>query len=99
MFIFYLLGIVLTKIIGKLRHKSINEVAFGFGDVFAGLFLGFLAGWPGIVAAIIIAIIAFGVFSLVLICVLLLSKRYNAFTNAQPFTPFLILGVIVIFYL
>jgi len=99
MLLFYITGIIFSKIIGKLRHREISEVAFGFGDVFAGTFLGLLAGWPAIVGVIIFAIIAFGVFSFVFVIVLLLSKRYHSFTNALPFTPFLILGVITIFYL
>ena len=99
MLLFYITGIIFSKIIGKLRHREISEVAFGFGDVFAGTFLGLLAGWPAIVGVIIFAIVAFGVFSLILIISLLLSKRYHAFAKALPFTPFLILGVIIIFYL
>jgi len=99
MLLFYFMGIVFSKIIGKLRHREISEVAFGFGDVFAGTFLGLLAGWPAIVGVIIFAIIAFGAFSFVFIIVLLISKRYRAFANALPFTPFLIIGVIAFFYL
>ena len=99
MFIFYYLGIALTKIAGKLRHQEIDEVAFGFGDVCVGLILGLLTGWPSIFGAITISILAFGAFSLILFFALLLSRRYRAFSSAQPFTPFLILGVIAIFYL
>ena len=98
MLAFYFLGILFSKIVGKLRGHQINEVAFGFGDVCAGTFLGLLAGWPGIVGAIIIALISFGAFSFFFIIALLLSKRYRAFANALPFTPFLILGTILIFY-
>lgn len=99
MLLFYITGIIFSKIIGKLRHREISEVAFGFGDVMAGTFIGLLAGWPAIVGVIIFAIIAFSAFSLILIISLLLSKRYQAFAKALPFTPFLILGVITIFYL
>jgi len=96
---FYYLGIAFTKIAGKLRHQKIDEVAFGFGDVCVGTILGLLTGWPLIVGVIFISILAFVAFSLVLLFVLLLAKRYHAFSNAQPFTTFLILGVITIFYL
>jgi len=99
MLIFYLLGIAFNAIIGKIRHQKIDEVAFGFGDVSIGTILGLLTGWPSIAGAIIIAILAFGVFSLVLILTLVLSKRYQAFANALPFAPFLILGTMVLFYL
>ena len=99
MMIFYLTGLLFVKILGRIRQKNIKEVAFGFGDVSAGTFLGLLMGWPAIIGAIIIAIIAFGVYSLALLVVLILTKKYRAFTNALPFAPFLILGVIVIYYL
>jgi len=99
MLIFYYLGIAFTKIVGKLRHKKIDEVAFGFGDVCFGTILGLLTGWPSIFGAIIISMLTFGVFSFVIFFALLLSGRYQAFNSAQPFTPYLILGGIAIFYL
>ena len=99
MFLFYGLGIGLTKIAGKLRNQTIDEVAFGFGDVCIGLILGLLTGWPSIFGAITISIYTFGAFSLVLFFALLISRRYRAFASALPFTPFLILGAIAIFYL
>jgi len=97
--LFYLLGIAYVKIAGKLRHKVIDEVAFGFGDVSAGTFLGLLLGWPSVFGAITVAIFAFGAYSLIYILTLLRSKRYEAFASALAFTPFLVLGTIVVFYL
>ena len=97
--LFYLLGIAYVKIAGKVRHQVIDEVAFGFGDVLAGTFLGLLLGWPSVFGAIITAIFTFGAYSLIYIVSLLISKRYNAFANALPFTPFLVLGTVVLFYL
>jgi prepilin signal peptidase PulO-like enzyme (type II secretory pathway) len=99
MLVFFIFGLVFTKVIGKIRHKEIDEVAFGFGDVSAGTIIGLLAGWPVVVGAIIIAILAFGAYSLIYILVLLITKKYSAFTSALPFAPFLILGLIVIYYL
>lgn len=96
---FFLSGIVFTKVLGRLRGKSINQVAFGLGDVFAGTFLGLLAGWPAIAGGIIAGILVFGAYSLVFLIVLISSKRYRAFASPQPFTPFLILGVLIVFYL
>ena len=96
---FYFLGHLFTKIVGKLRHKEIDEIAFGFGDVCLGTILGLLTGWPLIIGAIIIAFLTFAAFSFVLLFVLILTKRYRAFSNAQPLTLFLILGAIVVFYL
>ena len=97
--LFYFLGIAYVRIAGKVRHQVIDEVAFGFGDVLAGTFLGLLLGWPSVFGAIIIAIFTFGTYSLIYIVTLLISKRYSAFSNALAFTPFLVLGTIVLFYL
>ena len=99
MLIFFIFGLVFSKVIGKIRHREIDEVAFGFGDVSAGTIIGLLTGWPAVIGAIIIAILAFGAYSLIYIIVLLITKKYSAFTSALPFAPFLILGLIVIFYL
>jgi len=99
MLVFYLSGITFSKIIGKLRHQEISEVAFGFGDVIVSTYLGLFAGWPIIIGAIIIAMALFGSFAFFYIIVLLITKRYHAFTYTIPFSPFLIVGVIAIFYL
>ncbi len=99
MLLFYFLGIGFNLIMGKIRSQKIDEVAFGFGDVCIGTILGLLAGWPSIVGIIIIALLAFGVFSLFFLLALILSKRYRVFTSALPFVPFLILGTIIMFYL
>ena len=99
MLIFYLLGIALSKIAGIIRHKKIDEIAFGFGDVIVGTILGSLTGWPLIGGAILISIVASAAFSLVFLFALFLVRRYRAFANTLPFTTFLILGAITIFYL
>ena len=99
MLLFYFIGLAFSKIVGKLRHKEIDEVVFGFGDVCLGVNLGLLTGWPLIVGAITISIIAFEVFTLIFFIALLIFKKYHAFASALPFTPFLILGALVIFYL
>ena len=88
MLIFYMLGIALTKIAGKLRHQKIDEVAFGFGDVFVGTILGLLTGWPLIVGAIFVSILASVAFSLVLIFALLLAKDITRFLIPYPLRYF-----------
>ncbi len=95
----FFLGIAMAKVVGKIRGQEIEEVAFGFGDVLIGTILGALTGWPSIVGVIVIGLVSFAVFSVIYFVGLLLSKQYQAFSNALPFAPFLILGAIVIFYL
>ncbi len=99
MIAFYFLGIGFTKIMGVIRNKQIDEVAFGFGDVCMGAILGSLVGWPSIIGAVFISILAFATFSIALFLVLILVKKYHAFSNTLPFTIFLIFGAIAVFYL
>ena len=99
MLVFYFMGFAFSKLVGALRHQAIDEVVFGFGDVCLGVNLGLLTGWPLIIGAIAISIIAFEVFTLAFFIALLISRKYHAFSSALPFTPFLIIGAVVIFYL
>jgi hypothetical protein len=99
MLAFFILGILFSKIVGALRGKKMSEVAFGFGDVFAGTFLGLLTGWPLVAGAIVIGLLAFSAFSLVYLGVLLIIKKYKAFDNPLPLTPFLILAAVMMLVL
>jgi len=95
----FLLGMAFGKIVGIIRHKAINEVPFGFGDVVFGMILGLLSGWPAIAAGLLLGIVIFSAYSLLWLISLVLTKRYESFSNAQALTPFLILGTIILFYL
>jgi len=99
MLAFYFIGLAFSKLVGVLRHQAIDEVVFGFGDVCLGINLGLLTGWPLIIGAITISIIVFEVFTLIFFIALLLSRKYHAFSSTLPYTPFLILGAVVIIYL
>jgi len=95
----FLWGGAFGKIFEILRHKAVNEVPFGFGDVIFGTILGLLCGWPGIASGLLLGIIIFSAYSLLWLISLVLTKRYKSFSNAQALTPFLILGTIILFYL
>ncbi len=97
--LFFLLGKASVKILGVWRGEKANREAFGFGDVFAGSFMGLLTGWPRIVGAILIGLLVFVVFSLVYIGVLLALRRYRTFATVLPVTPFLVIGAVVVLYL
>jgi prepilin signal peptidase PulO-like enzyme (type II secretory pathway) len=96
MLAFYFLGEVFARYMAKRRNQEIEEVALGFGDVnlsgIAGLFLGFKYIFQGL----LFTIFAGGLASLLVILVMLIRKRYQAFTPI-PYAPFLILAII--FYL
>jgi leader peptidase (prepilin peptidase)/N-methyltransferase len=95
---FYYFGILFSKIMSKIRHQEIEEIAMGFGDVYVACFLGFLVGWPAIVGSIILAVILSGIFSFLYLVILSVIKKYKSF-SAIPYTPFLILGAIIVTYL
>jgi len=94
----YYLGILFTRVAGKVRNQTIDEVALGFGDVYVCAFLGFFTGWATIIGTILIAILASGVFSLLYVFISVIIKRYRSF-SAIPYAPFLILGSIATFYI
>lgn len=94
----YFLGVLFNRIMGRIRGQNIEEVALGFGDVYVTTFLGFLTGWPAIIAVLLLAILASGVFSLFYIVVKAILRKYQSF-SAIPYTPFLILAAIAISYI
>lgn len=94
----YYFGAFFSKTLSKARGQQIDEIAFGFGDVYAGTFLGLMMGWPNIIGTLILAVLLSGAFSLLYVLVLLILRRYKAY-SAIPYTPFLILGAIVLPYL
>ena len=95
----FFLGMGFGKVVGIIRHKAINEVPFGFGDVVFGTILGLLCGWPAIAAGLLLGILLFSAYSVLWLITLVITKRYKSFSNAQALTPFLILGSIILFYL
>lgn len=96
-FIMFLLGGLFAKGVARLRKRSLDEVAFGFGDVTLATVIGLAVGWPGVVLALFLGILAAGAFSLVYMVAMLLRRRYTAFTPI-PYGPFLILGAWVVYF-
>lgn len=96
LYVLYWLG----KVILKLRHKasSLEEEALGFGDVNLFIVLGLLLGFPAILVALWIAIFSAGIFSLGMVVVMVLRKRYRS-DLAIPYAPFLVLGAFVLLFL
>jgi leader peptidase (prepilin peptidase)/N-methyltransferase len=93
----YLLGGVFARAVSRIRRHPLDEVAFGFGDVTLAGVIGLSVGWPGIVLALFLGILAAGVFSLGYLVVMVLRRRYNAFTPI-PYGPFLILGAAFVYF-
>jgi prepilin signal peptidase PulO-like enzyme (type II secretory pathway) len=93
----YLLGGVFAQLIARLRGQVLDEVAFGFGDVTLAGVLGLSVGYPGILIALFLGILAAGEYSLVYILFMLIRRNYEAFVPI-PYGPFLILGASIVYF-
>ncbi len=96
-YVLYLLGEAFARLLARARGRSLDEVAFGFGDVTLAGLIGLIVGWPAVVLALLIGILAAGLFSLAYVLVMLARRRYTAFTPI-PYGPFLILGASLVYY-
>jgi leader peptidase (prepilin peptidase)/N-methyltransferase len=97
MWVFYLLGILVIKLIDRARGQPVNDVALGFGDVNLSGVLGLMLGWPLIMVSLIISVLIGGLVSLIYIVINLITGKYHAFM-ALPYGPFLVLGAVILIY-
>ncbi len=96
-YLLYLLGGLFARGIARARGRSIEEVAFGFGDVMLAMLIGVTVGWAGVVVALFLGILAAGLFSLAYILVMLGRRRYTAFLPI-PYGPFMVLGALLVYF-
>jgi len=66
--------------------------ALGAGDVKLAAFIGLVAGWPGVVPALILGILLGGLGALVTLIVQVARRTYKPLTSALPYGPFLAAG-------
>jgi leader peptidase (prepilin peptidase)/N-methyltransferase len=97
MWFLYWLGELTMKGLARLRHRTLDDVAFGLGDVNLSGVLGLMLGWPLILPGLVIAIFIGGLISFVYLVLMLALRRYRLFT-ALPYGPFLIAGAIAILF-
>ncbi len=95
-FALFLLGAVFARWVADRRDQPLEEVAFGFGDVTLGTLIGVAVGWPGVVLALTIGVLAAGVFSLAYLLWMLVRGRYQPYLPI-PYGPFLILGALLVY--
>jgi len=93
----YLLGILFNRLMAKRRNQEVED-ALGFGDVNLAGIVGLLLGWPEIVGGLLLAIVAGGVVSGLIMLGMAILRKYKAMT-AIPYAPFLILGAIIFLYI
>lgn len=92
----FLLAELFARLLQRLRGRTLDEVAFGGGDVNLAAIVGFAVGWPGIILSLLIAVLAGGVFSFMYIVVQVIRRRYVPY-SAVPYGPFLVLGALSIY--
>lgn len=93
----FLLGEAFRRIVARLRGETIEEVAFGFGDVtlatFGGLVVG---GGRGVSLMLTLMVVAGGVVALLfLVYRRFLRRDYSVFT-AIPYGPNILFGMLVV---
>ena len=93
----YYLGQVFANFMARRRGEAIDEVAFGFGDVTLAGVVGLTVGWPGVIIALVLGILAAGFFSFIFILGMLIRRQYNPFMPI-PYGPFLILGNLFVYF-
>jgi leader peptidase (prepilin peptidase)/N-methyltransferase len=98
MYLLYLGGGWFTKFLSKRRGEEVTEIALGFGDVSIGAVIGLLLGWPAITAGLMIGILTGGLISGLFLLGMVLLRRYQPF-SALPYTPFLILGAVILLFM
>jgi leader peptidase (prepilin peptidase)/N-methyltransferase len=97
MWLLYMLGVLIIKMIDRARGRPVNDVALGFGDVNLSGVLGLMLGWPQIIIGLVTAILIGGLVSLIYLIIKLVTRKYEAFM-ALPYGPFLVCGAVIIIY-
>jgi prepilin signal peptidase PulO-like enzyme (type II secretory pathway) len=97
MWLMYMLGVLILKLLARRRGELVNDVALGFGDVNLSGVLGLMLGWPGVLIGLLVAILVAGAVSLIYIIIKLITRKYEAFM-AIPYGPFLVIGAAIIIF-
>ncbi len=74
-------------VVAVLGDKFLGRGAMGWGDVRLAAFVGLITGFPGVVTALVVTIIAGGVISLILLLTRIVNLR-----SGIPYGPFICLG-------
>jgi prepilin signal peptidase PulO-like enzyme (type II secretory pathway) len=98
MFGLYKFGEVFVKVLGKIRHQEIDEVALGEGDVYLMGVLGLMVGWPYVIGGLVFSMLAAGLVSGLIVVVSLILRKYQALV-AIPYAPFLLFGAWVMLFI
>jgi leader peptidase (prepilin peptidase)/N-methyltransferase len=94
----YLFGTLFARYRARRMGQDDGEEALGFGDVILAGIIGLMVGWPDIIRALFIAILAGGAVSLVMIIVLLALRRFQSMNIFTAYGPYLLIGATVFIF-
>jgi leader peptidase (prepilin peptidase)/N-methyltransferase len=98
LYLVYLAGELFVKAVSRMRGKPVHAVAFGFGDVRLGAFIGLILGFPDVLTAILLAIFLGGLAGILYWFVrAVILRRYALFT-AIPYGPYLVIGAMIVLF-
>jgi leader peptidase (prepilin peptidase)/N-methyltransferase len=97
MWLLYMLGALIIKMVNRRRGMPVTDVALGFGDVNLSGVIGLMLGWQLILAGLVLAVLVGGLVSFIVIVVKVVRRKYEAFM-AVPYGPFLVLGAVAFIY-
>jgi prepilin signal peptidase PulO-like enzyme (type II secretory pathway) len=89
----YFLGDWVGRLLAKARKEKWDETVLGFGDVNLAGVIGLLMGWPAVLLALFLGMLAAGLFSAFFLLNSVLHRSYRAFSTI-PYAPFLCLGAV-----
>jgi leader peptidase (prepilin peptidase)/N-methyltransferase len=92
----FVLAELYVRAIRYLRRQPFDEVGFGGGDVQLAGLVGLAVGWPFVLQALVLAVLAGGLFSLAYILIQLARGRYTPHA-AVPYGPFLVFGALTLY--
>ena len=98
MLLFYWVGTLFAKYRARKLGLDDGEEALGFGDVTLTAVLGLMLGWPFIMFGLLIGVLAGGLVSLLLVLVLVASRRYHSLTVFTAYGPYLVAGAAIIMF-
>jgi prepilin signal peptidase PulO-like enzyme (type II secretory pathway) len=88
MFLLFIFGYWYSRSISRKRGIELEE-GMGFGDVALVSVCGLLLGWPGVIAAIVLAILLGGLWSICLIVFTWITKKDNVLMRYIAYAPFI----------
>ncbi len=98
LFLVYLGGELFVRVLSRRQGRVPDTVAFGFGDVRLGGFIGLILGFPDVLTALFLAVLLGGVAGLLYWFVqAVLFRRYSLFT-AMPYGPYLVIGAMAVMF-